>query len=416
MNNKKRVANQFLIIALIFYIAAVFFLDTHPAFYYLKAFSEAAIVGGIADWFAVTALFKHPFGIKIPHTAIIPNSKSKIGKNLSKFIRENFLSEEYVRSNLLKLDLKYKLIKALKENKEKILKRFNKTAKLTIEKYDYNDLIYFFKPVINKKIDSLDIKKVFIKLLNTIQKEGYHHKSFMMILNTTNKWLSNPYNEHLINEAIKNIIVKNEKGESSFSGKIKSYFIGEPTLHKYLTDFIKSVENDKNNTILNKVDIILQEIYIEIENNEEFKIKLNELKKSIIKEINVEQQLKEIFNDLKNWIIIGLNENNSEIKNKINFIYDSIINEIETNTTFDKFIKKQIEVKIPQMMTNNIDFIDSYFVEYIENLDTKEMSSIIEDKVGEDLQFIRINGTIIGGFIGLTLYFITDVITTIIGK
>lgn len=87
--NKKRVANQFLIIALIFYIAAVFFLDTHHAFYYLKAFSEAAIVGGIADWFAVTALFKHPFGIKIPHTAIIPNSKSKIGKNLSKFILLN---------------------------------------------------------------------------------------------------------------------------------------------------------------------------------------------------------------------------------------------------------------------------------------------------------------------------------------
>lgn len=411
--NNKTIANQCLIFSFIVYVISVFYIDIHHSLNYVKAFSEAAIVGGIADWFAVTALFRHPFGIKIPHTAIIPNSKSKIGKNLSKFIRENFLSEQYVRENLIKLNLKSKLVKALRDKKQSILKRTVKTLISTINKYDYEDLIEIIKPLIKNKISSLESKKIFIDLLKKLQKEGYHYKSFMVILKTTKKWLSEAENEKLINESIKEIILKNAKGENSFYGKIKSYFIGEPKLHQYLNDFIISIENDSNNKTLHRLDSILEGIYIELENNINFKIQLDNLKISIINDVDIDIQLKNIFKSIKEWLLLNLSDDTSFFIKKINETYEILINEVEDNPTFERFIKNQIEFKIPQLMKNNIDFIDSYFVEYIENLDTKEMSSIIEDKVGDDLQFIRINGTIIGGFIGIILYTITDIITNL---
>lgn len=411
MMKNKTIANQCLILALIVYIISVFYIDIHSSLNYIKAFSEAAIVGGIADWFAVTALFRHPFGIKIPHTAIIPNSKTKIGKNLSKFIRDNFLSEEYVRENLIKLNLKSKLIKALKDKKQNILKIFNRRLILIINKYYYEDLIDIIKPIVKEKINSLEMKNITINLLKKFQKEGYHHKSFMMILRTATIWLSVPENEKIINDSIKEIILKNNKSENSFFGRIKNYFIGEPKLNQYLKDFIISIETDTENKTLKRLDSILEGIYLELDNNLRFQSHLDNLKTSIINDIDIDLHLETIFKDIKKWTLSNLYDEKSALNKKIKLNYDLLINEVEYNTTFDKFIKNQVEFKIPQLMNNNIDFIDNYFVEYIENLDTKEMSSIIKDKVGDDLQFIRINGTIIGGFIGVILYTTTELIT-----
>lgn len=414
--SRKLIANQCLMFALFLYILSVFCLDYSYFFYYLKAFSEAAIVGGIADWFAVTALFKHPLGLKIPHTAIIPNSKSKIGKNLSKFIRENFLSEDYVRENIKKLNVKEKTYILLKENKLRILNSSINTILLRIENVNYKDLQIFINPIIKKKIEEIDLKPIIIKIIKNIENEKYHRFAFLTVLKSLNNWLSNPDNEKLTNEAIKNIIKKNEKGENSFSGVFKSFFFGEPKLYKYLSDFIISVEKDPEQKVLAKVDLILKDIYFEIENNSLLKYKLSKLKENIIRDLSIEEHLTDLFNDLKSWIKLDLNKEDSILKEKISNYYETLLNEFNTNTKVDKWINHQIEFKIPQFMSNNIDFIDNYFVEYIENLNTDEISKIIEDKVGEDLQFIRINGTIIGGIIGLSLFSITEIILHFIGK
>lgn len=407
-SNRKRLANIFLLMAFLLYLLSINFLETSYFFHYLKAFSEAAIVGGIADWFAVTALFRHPLGLKIPHTAIIPKSKSKIAKNISKFIRENFLSVEYVKDNLNKFDIKNKILTLLIENKQTILDYSLKYLSNYLKNFDHKVLLPLFTPILNKKINDIDLKKISIELIKLFKKENYHHLLFLKILKSLNSWLSNPKNEKEVNEALKNIIKKNEAGETSFSGLIKSLFLGEPKLHKYLTDFISSIEKDSNKKVLLKLDDIFNDIYNEFHNNKELKIKLNDLKDKILKEINLEEEINSFLLEIKNYIIINIDNKDSDLNFFINNIYDDLLIELKNNHKFNNWLNYIINEKIPKLMTDNIEFIDYYFSSYIEKLDTIEVSNLIENKVGEDLQFIRINGTIIGGIIGLTLFLITD--------
>src|SRR6478672_10507811 len=100
----KRIALGLLALAALLYAVATALQPRHPAFGYVAAFAEAAMVGAIADWFAVVALFRHPLGLPVPHTAIIPSNKNRIGENLATFICANFLSTEQVLAKLAQFD------------------------------------------------------------------------------------------------------------------------------------------------------------------------------------------------------------------------------------------------------------------------------------------------------------------------
>lgn len=413
LSNKRVIANQCLLVALVLYIISAILIGTYPVLGYLKAFAEAAIVGGIADWFAVTALFKHPLGLKIPHTAIIPNSKTKIGKNLSHFIRENFLSEKYVKENLRKIDLHEKGAVLLRANQTALTNKVNETIFKYINAIQYKDVEKFIFPLIKTKIDGFDVNVALVKLFEMIDNKNYHHTAFLAILEQLNIWLSNKDNETMVNDQIKELIRKDEDGKQTFTGLLKSMFIGEPKLHKYLTDFIHHIKTDPEKKVIERVDNFFEDIIERMRTDQKVKASIVELKDQIIESIPLEYHVETLFNEIKKWFINDFHKTDSFIKKKINDSIDAMITEIETSKTIKRWVKRQIEGRVPAFIAENAELIDNYFVQYLENLDTKQMSSLIEDKVGEDLQYIRINGTVIGGLIGVVLYTATEIISAI---
>lgn len=413
LSNKRVIANQCLLVALVLYIISAILIGTYPALGYLKAFAEAAIVGGIADWFAVTALFKHPLGLKIPHTAIIPNSKTKIGKNLSHFIRENFLSEKYVKENLRKIDLHEKGAVLLRANQTALTNKVNEAIFKYINAIQYKDVEKFIFPLIKTKIDGFDVNVALVKLFEMIDNKNYHHTAFLAILEQLNIWLSNKDNETMVNDQIKELIRKDEDGKQTFTGLLKSMFIGEPKLHKYLTDFIHHIKTDPEKKVIERVDNFFEDIIERMRTDQKVKASIVELKEQIIESIPLEYHVETLFNEIKKWLINDFHKTDSFIKKKINDSIDTMITEIETSKTIKRWVKRQIEVSVPAFIAENAELIDNYFVQYLENLDTKQMSSLIEEKVGEDLQYIRINGTVIGGLIGVVLYTATEIISAI---
>lgn len=413
LSNKRVIANQCLLVALVLYIISAILIGTYPALGYLKAFAEAAIVGGIADWFAVTALFKHPLGLKIPHTAIIPNSKTKIGKNLSHFIRENFLSEKYVKENLRKIDLHEKGAVLLRANQTALTNKVNEAIFKYINAIQYKDVEKFIFPLIKTKIDGFDVNVALVKLFEMIDNKNYHHTAFLAILEQLNIWLSNKDNETMVNDQIKELIRKDEDGKQTFTGLLKSMFIGEPKLHKYLTDFIHHIKTDPEKKVIERVDNFFEDIIERMRTDQKVKASIVELKEQIIESIPLEYHVETLFNEIKKWLINDFHKTDSFIKKKINDSIDTMITEIETSKTIKRWVKRQIEGRVPAFIAENAELIDNYFVQYLENLDTKQMSSLIEEKVGEDLQYIRINGTVIGGLIGVVLYTATEIISAI---
>ena len=408
LGNKRFFANQCLTMAVVLYILATFFISNHPVFGYFKAFAEAAIVGGIADWFAVTALFRHPLGLKIPHTAIIPNSKTKIGKNLSQFIRENFLSEDYVKSNLRKFDLHEKGIVLLRSQQSMIVKKINNTLFGYVQNIEYKDIEKFVYPFVKSKIDGFDINLIMIKFFEFVDNKHYHRTAFLTILQQLNKWLENPDNEKMVNEEIKDLIKKDEEGKSTFTGIIKSIFIGKPKLHKYLTDFIYHLEDDSEQKVMKRVDTFMDDIILKIKNDQAVRNSIIEIKNNIIESAPIDKHVEMLFNEIKNWLVNDFQNPESFISQKIATSVDKSLEEIENSKPIKRWVNGQLEGKIPAFIIENAPLIDNYFVEYIEKLDTQQVSKLIEDKVGDDLQFIRINGTLIGGFVGVTLFAITE--------
>ena len=413
LSNKRVIANQCLLVALVLYIISAILIGTYPVLGYLKAFAEAAIVGGIADWFAVTALFKHPLGLKIPHTAIIPNSKTKIGKNLSHFIREKKKKKKYVKENLRKIDLHEKGAVLLRANQTALTNKVNETIFKYINAIQYKDVEKFIFPLIKTKIDGFDVNVALVKLFEMIDNKNYHHTAFLAILEQLNIWLSNKDNETMVNDQIKELIRKDEDGKQTFTGLLKSMFIGEPKLHKYLTDFIHHIKTDPEKKVIERVDNFFEDIIERMRTDQKVKASIVELKDQIIESIPLEYHVETLFNEIKKWFINYFHKMDSFIKKKINDSIDTMITEIETSKTIKRWVKRQIEGRVPAFIAENAELIDNYFVQYLENLDTKQMSSLIEEKVGEDLQYIRINGTVIGGLIGVVLYTATEIISAI---
>lgn len=410
LKNKQFYASVFLFLAFVLYVVSTVYLDVHSFFGYLKAFSEAAMVGGIADWFAITALFKHPLGLKIPHTAIIPKSKNKIGKNISNFIRENFLSEEYVRENIKKINFHEKAVILLTENKEKILNKFHTGIHNALKNIKYSQFEKYLTSFIYSKIETLNLNLLLLKTIDILVKKDYHQKIVDTLLYKTRDWLSDKENEKMVNDYIKNLIKKNEDGKNTFTGTIKGFFIGEPKLHKYMSTFIEQIEDDPLSKFRQKVDICLDQIIIQINLNKSLKEKIELIKKDILENINVEKNIQIIFEEVLIYIQKDFESEQSFMKKYISELFDELLLEFKENQTMVDWIKHKTETKIPEFIAQNAENIDNYFIEYLEKQDAKQISKLIEEKVGDDLQFIRINGTIIGGLIGLVIHSSTQLI------
>lgn len=408
--NTRTLANGFLMVSLILYILSSYFKHTYPIFNYLVAFSEAAIVGGIADWFAVTALFRHPLGLPIPHTAIIPNNKNKIGQNISNFIKENFLSSNYVKENLNKIQISSKFGQIVENNKTLISDKAISLIYHLSKTFKQEELQEYITKYSRDKIESIDIKSIIVKILMEMKEKKQHQDIVNFILLKVQDWLSDKDNEHSVNEQIKTILKGKDKGKSSISSSLKGWLIGEPQLHKYLSDFINYMNKEENKEIKKKIDAYFSLFIADVQNTDYFEERIQLLKASIIESIDIDDKISEFMKDINEWVESDLISNESIIKNKINSIIDNIIFECQNNEKLKSWIQEQSLTHLPNFIVTNGNRIDNYFIEYLNKLDSVEISNMIEDKVGDDLQFIRINGTLVGGIIGLSIYSITQFI------
>lgn len=414
--NTKNTANICLGVAFLIYITAEIIktLYSIPHLGYVIAFAEAAMVGGVADWFAVTALFRHPFGLKIPHTAIIPKNKNKIGSNLSNFVRENFLSEDYVRENIDKYPIAEKAGQLIKNNKKYISSQSMRAIYLLSKSINYEKFHSYIKETISKRIDEVDIKDIVLRLAKEIENKGHHQELVDFVLQSIKNWLADPEHVKEVNEWIKKSLKTDKDGSNSVMGTIKSWFVGNPDLHQYIDDFIKHINSEKGQDLRNDIDIYFHRFIEGLKNDEAFSKKIISLKNSMMKNVDIDGLIRGFFLEISKWIENDLISEDSKIGAQVNEFIDYVSNLLIENEQVQKWIKNQALEYLPKIIAENAEKIDNYFIQYIEKLNAHEVSEMIEDKVGNDLQFIRINGTLVGGIIGLAIYSFTNIVNYLI--
>ena len=167
-------ATGLLVVMMAVFLAAFRFSPQYPELGWVKAFAEAAMVGGLADWFAVTALFRHPLGLPIPHTAIVPNNKSRIGKSLGLFIHENFLSDEVIDSEVVNISGVITSWLEVPENRRSVIERMRVFIPPLLETLEEDEIRKFFDGQAEDILKQIDLAQFGAKMLRLLTVDELH--------------------------------------------------------------------------------------------------------------------------------------------------------------------------------------------------------------------------------------------------
>jgi uncharacterized membrane-anchored protein YjiN (DUF445 family) len=376
---------------ILFFIAHVYKIA------WLKAFSEAAMVGGIADWFAVVALFRHPLGIPIPHTALIPSNKDKIGENLGNFVSDEFLTRE-------KLELK--------------IEQFN----VAIKASDW---------LINEKnanqVADLIVVNVIPSLLKTIDDKQVQHfvqTQFSDKLSKVNfgEWIAlgleslakSDKQEELVTNVLKTLIIELESNKHLIEEKVKSStpFLSFGLADKKITegvfnglyDFLEQA-SQQDSTIRKKINDYVIDFITELKESPEMQKKVNDLVLGFANKKEVQDYISGIWLEIKIAIATDLaQKEESTIKKSIANMIQSFGSGIQADQLMMDKINNFIKNDVLSVLINNKKMIGDLISSTVKSWDTDEVSKKLELEIGSDLQFIRINGTLVGGLVGLLIY------------
>ncbi|QDP85155.1 DUF445 domain-containing protein [Chryseobacterium sp. SNU WT5] len=391
----------FVSMAVIFVVMTIL-AKNNPAHWigYIRAFSEAAMVGALADWFAVTALFNYPLGIKIPHTNLIENSKERIGDNLGNFVVDNFLSPQNIRPYIQKIKISNFVGDWLstEKNQENLMKELSNIVLDILNKLDDAAVINFIGKKAKEMSDDLKFNQIIGNGLEYVLDKKDHQRFI------TN--LSKQIKDYVLNN--QDLVKQRVKSESFF---LVPKFVDDgiaDKISKGLSKYFEEVELDENHPLRNEITAKLYLFSKEIKTEEKWAEEFKTIKNDFLKEEKIQKYAADIWNSIKQSLSKELEEENSALKNYIRKNLAELSTNLKTDEKFQNKIDHWVRLTAYKYILKNTHQFGDLISSTVGNWEGKELSEKLELEVGKDLQFIRVNGTIVGGLVGLVIYTVTE--------
>ena len=391
----------FVLMAVIFVVMTIL-EKKNPAHWigYIRAFSEAAMVGALADWFAVTALFNYPLGIKIPHTNLIENSKERIGDNLGNFVVENFLSPKNIRPYIQKIKISNFVGDWLgkERNQEVLMKEVSNIILDILHKLDDTAVVSFIGKKAKEMSDDLKINQIIGNGIEYILDKKDHQRFI------TN--LSKQIKEYVLNN--QEMVKQRVKSESYF---LIPKFVDDGIADKItsgLSKYFEEVELDENHSLRTEITQKLYSFSKEIQTDEKWVEEFKAIKNDFLKEEKIQQYSQDIWLSIKKSLSSELEEEQSALKNYIRKNLAELSENLKTDEVFQNKIDHWVRATAYKYILKNTHQFGALISSTVGNWEGKELSAKMELEVGKDLQFIRVNGTLVGGLVGLIIYTVTN--------
>ncbi|KUF40285.1 DUF445 domain-containing protein [Myroides marinus] len=403
LQKHKRIATGLFLLMAIVYIIMVYTIRHSSASWmgYVKAFSEAAMVGALADWFAVTALFRHPMGMPIPHTNLIVNSKNKIGDNLGDFVTDNFLTADNIRPYVEKVDLANMISTWLnKPSNQAILE--NEITSLTKRILtDLNDdsIIHLMTAKAKEGIAAINIQGFVSKGLMYAIEKNEHNRLLDIILPKAQVYVEEHRQEIYDNVVEKKPILGLIGGKAVTNQLISG-----------INTFLGDIERDPHHKIRKEITLRLEMLAVDIEASPVWKAKFDEIISQFITDKTIDTYMRDLWASTKENLLHQLEDKNSTLRSYISSNLSKIAIDLENNTENKAKINKWIQYTIYRVALKNTKEVGQLIRNTVESWDGQELSDKLELEVGKDLQYIRINGTLVGGLVGLLIYIITSLL------
>ncbi|KMV24581.1 membrane protein [Mycobacterium heckeshornense] len=363
---------------------------------YVRAAAEAGMVGALADWFAVTALFKHPLGIPIPHTAIIKRKKDQLGEGLGTFVRENFLSPPIVESKLRDAQIPSRLGKWLSQidHAQRVAAETATVLRVLVELLRDDDVQHVIDRMIIKRVAEPQWGPPAGRLLATLLAENRQEALLQLLADRAFHWSLNA------GEVIQRVV---ERDSPSWSPRFIDHLVGD-RIHRELMDFTDKVRRNPDHELRRSATRFLFDFADDLQHDPATIARAEAVKEQLMARDEITNAAATAWKTLKRLVLEGVDDPSSALRTRIAEtvvrIGESLRDDADLRDKVDNWIVRAAQHLVSQYGVE----ITAIITDTIERWDAEEASRRIELHVGRDLQFIRINGTVVGALAGLAIY------------
>lgn len=379
------------------FIAVTRLADAHPAWGFVRAFAEAGLVGGIADWFAVTALFRHPLGLPIPHTAIVPRNKDRIGDALANFLKDNFLTPSVVARRMQRLDVAGAIGRFLSQPPGEGRLRAGGSRLLAdiLEALDQEKLGGMVKGALAQRMRAIDVAPLLGKTLEAAMTEERHVPMVDGIVTWAGRTLD--ANEDLIRDMVHQRagwILKLAGLDLKLADAIVE------GLRKLTID----MAIDPDHPLRAKAEEGLARLAEGLQADPELRDKVEAWKNEMIENPAVTDWLGGVWENSRAGLLTAARDPDAALAGKFGDALRQLGETLQTEPRLKRTINLFARRATVGAVASYGDGIVTLVSETVRSWDARTISDRLEGAVGRDLQYIRINGTLVGGLVGLFIH------------
>ncbi|WP_435746402.1 DUF445 domain-containing protein [Microbacterium sp. PMB16] len=396
LRRMKAVALGALVFMAVAFVVAFAFQERMGWLGYVRAAAEGGMVGALADWFAVTALFRRPLGLPIPHTAIIPSRKDEIGRTLGEFVETNFLAADVVRTKLSTTAIALRGGEWLREeaHAERVGAEGATIATAVLNALSDDDVRDLITDLAREHLVEPEWGPPAGVWLEKIVEADAHHEAVDLAVDNIGRWL--------------------EANAESFSGLVSRRLPGwVPKLaHRFVDDtvyneaikFVQAVQADPQHPARIAIDGYLSRLADNLQNDPDTRAKLENAKAALFDSPRVGALAAEAWNTAKNGLLTALADPESGLRRRA----VRALQEVGERLTTDAALQHRVDTWVSDAAVFLVDRyrhdIASIITDTVERWDPAETTEKIELMVGRDLQYIRLNGTFVGALAGLAIF------------
>ncbi|HEU5265984.1 MAG TPA: DUF445 domain-containing protein [Jatrophihabitans sp.] len=400
LRRMKLISGGLLLVAAAVYLLCRLVGHGKGAWGYLEAAAEASMVGGLADWFAVTALFRRPLRLPIPHTAIIPTKKDQIGEGLAGFVRQYFLTTEIVSERLAAARVPQRFGEWLADpdHARRVADELSAAiagVATVLRDDEVRDGVAGFA---DKRLRETDVSPILARLLDAVCDAGQHQAVLTAVLRGTRTFL----------DANRTIFRQRVAEESP---EWVPVWVDERVFNKgfvLVQKFIADVIDDDEHALRRGFDSQLRDLATRLRDDPEQRAKVETAKLELLDHPSVREYLAQLWGSLKKLLLDGVADPESELRRSMTSLTMRTGEVLRDDPAAGAKVDEALQRLTGHIVVNYADDLTDVISTTVARWDAEETSRRLELQVGRDLQFIRINGTVVGALAGLAIYSISQ--------
>ena len=395
LKKTRTLATGLLVLMAMLFAVARSFQPRFPVLSFVAAFAEAAMVGGLADWFAVTALFRAPLGLPIPHTAIIPRNKDRIGDSLSDFLEKNFITQEIIRHELRGLDFAGAAATWLSnpDNSKAFSRQAVRSIPVLLRVVEDEDVRQFIQHRVSAALEGVKFAPALAEIVSLLVVSKHHETLFDHLIRMAADALENnkPYIRWRIHESSPRWLPK----------------AVDEKLYERLLDALQGTLDEmreEDSEWRMRFQRTVENLIERLRTSPEYEEKLDNILREILGHQLFRNYLVAFWHDIRSRLAADAASENSQMAAKLDEAFRAFSQELLQDQRVQAKLNQWIRIVATETIVTRREMIADLVARVIRKWDADTMSRKLELHVGKDLQYIRINGTLVGGLVGLVLH------------